>query len=332
MLKSRTIKLFAVFIAFLALVSVNAAAQGNTRAWLDNKTLYVDYDGQKQMVDMEVYEAVISPDGARVIYTKHTGGGSGDEGRTLFLYDPVLRLREPLFQFTDIIKDPVWILRDARNFILYTRGKGSNHINDTVVLFDLEPRRTLLTFPGSITGIIPGGGVSYMTYTDSGSPESQYDFYVDEFVNHVGPPDGSFAMASSQLQSSVNDYSPMRAFDGNYRTAWIEGAEGNGAGEWIEMEFPDKVNLKKIYIVTGFHKTHADFGDLFPLNARLKSGVIEFDGGKKVDVTFLDSKDPQLINLGPGITAKTVKLTVNETFAGLEWDDLCISEIMFEMG
>lgn len=282
MLKSRTIKLFAVFMTLLALASFSAAAQGDTRAWLDNKVLYVEYGGQKQMVDMEVHEAVVSPDGAKVIYTKRTGGGPGDEGRTLFLYDPILRLREPLFQFTDIIRNPVWIRRDTRDFILYTRGKGNEHVNDTVVLFDLEPRRTLLTFPGSITGSIAGGGISYMTYSDSGSPEGQCEFYVDEYVNHVQPPEGSFATASSQLQSSANDYSPMLAFDGNYRTAWIEGADGNGAGEWVEMEFQEAIHLEKIYILTGFHKTHADFGDLFPMNARLKSAVLEFEGDKRL--------------------------------------------------
>lgn len=48
-------------------------------------------------------------------------------------------------------------------------------------------------------------------------------------------------------------------------------------------------------------------------------------------MSFVDSKEPQLINLGPGIATKSMKLTINETFAGLEWDDLCISEIMFEI-
>ena len=40
-------------------VSLNAYAKPATRAWLDNKTLYVEYGGQKQMVDMEIPITII---------------------------------------------------------------------------------------------------------------------------------------------------------------------------------------------------------------------------------------------------------------------------------
>lgn len=329
---TRIIKVIAISIILLGLLIVCALAKPLTRAWLDKNVLYVEYGGRKQMVDMEVHEAVISPDGEKIIYTKRTGGGVGDEGRTLFLYDPVLRLREPLFQFTDIIKDPTWIRRDERDFILYTRGRGGGSITDSVVLFDLGPRHTLLTFPGSITGTVAGGGVSYMTYTESGASDGLHEFYVDEFVEHGLPAEGFFAMASSQLETSVADYSPMRAFDGDWRTSWIEGVDGDGIGEWLEVEFAEPIYIKKIYVITGFHKTHADFGDIFTLNSRLRSATIEFDDNREVEVNFLDTKEPQMIDLGDGIVTKTVHLTIKEAYPGTEWDDLCISEIMFETG
>lgn len=329
---TRIVRYVTISILLFILLGVCSIAAPATRAWIDKKVLYVEYGGRKQMVDMEVHEAVISPDGEQLIYTKHTGGGVGNEGRTLFLYDPVLRLREPLFQFTDLIKDPVWIQRNERDFILYTRGRSSDVASNSVVLFDLGPRHTLLTFPGRITGTVPGGGVSYTKYTDTGTPEGQYEFFVDEFVDHGLPAEGFFAMASSQLETTVSDYSPMRMFDGNWRTAWIEGLEGDGIGEWIEVEFSEAMHIKKIFVLTGFHKTHADFGDLFTLNSRLKKVVIEFDEGQEIEVNFLDTKEPQMIDLGDGVVSSTFRLTIKEAYSGAEWDDLCISEIMFETG
>jgi len=317
-------------IVFILVPSITASAATGTQAWLDNNTLYVQYGDQKQMVDMEVYEAIVSPDGNSIIYAKRTGGGKGDTGRSLFIYDPSKRLREPLFQFTDIIKSLTWVKRLDRDFILYTRGKSGSIGDDMVVLFDLGTRGTLISFPGTIKGTIPGGGVSYTTYEKSGKASGEYEFYVDEFIDHTPVTAGAFINASSQLESSATDYSPMQAFDGNWRTAWIEGIEGDGVGEWVNVKFPKPTSIKKIYIITGFHKTHADFGDLFKMNSRLKAATIEFDGGKKIDVNFADTKLPQLIDLGDKISTSTFKLTIKEAYTGEQWKDLCISEIIFQ--
>ena len=317
-------------LGLILLPSITASASTGTQAWLDNNTLYVQYGDQKQMVDMEVYEAIVSPDGNSIIYAKRTGGGKGDTGRSLFIYEPAKRLREPLFQFTDIVKSLTWIKRLDRDFILYTRGKGGNAADDMVVLFDLGTRRTLISFPGTIKATIPGGGVSYTAYDQSGKASGDSEFYVDEFIDHTPITTGTFINASSRLESSATDYSPMQAFDGDWRTAWIEGAEGDGIGEWVDAKFPKPTSIRKIYIITGFHKTHADFGDLYKMNSRLKAATIEFDGGKKIDVNFADTKLPQLIDLGDGITTSTFKLTIKEAYTGAKWTDLCISEIIFE--
>jgi hypothetical protein len=242
------------------------------------------------------------------------------------------RLREPLFQFTDLIKNPMWIKRHDKDFILYNRARSGSLVDDTIVLVDLGTRRTLITFSGSIKGTVPGGGITYMTYDDSSQPSGQYEFYVDEFVEHTPLPEGAFITASSHLGATAADYRPAQAFDGNWRTSWIEGVDGDGIGEWIDVEFPQPVELKKIFIVTGFHKTHADFGDLFKMNSRLGKATIEFSGGQKIDVSFMDTKKPQLVNLGAGVTTDTFRMTIKEAYSGSEWDDLCISEIMFEFG
>lgn len=68
------------------------------------------------------------------------------------------------------------------------------------------------------------------------------------------------AAASSVLASKNGQYKPENAFDGDYTTAWVEGAEGNGIGEWVQVnvgrgnEF-GTISELIIEIANGYQKT-----------------------------------------------------------------------------
>ncbi|MCX8009337.1 MAG: hypothetical protein N3A54_06625, partial [Patescibacteria group bacterium] len=73
-------------------------------------------------------------------------------------------------------------------------------------------------------------------------------------------------------------YSPQKAFDGNINTAWVEGVEGDGIGEYILFYVPiknsrydskpAKINLS---IINGYAKNE----HLYKINNRVKEFCLE---------------------------------------------------------
>jgi hypothetical protein len=62
--------------------------------------------------------------------------------------------------------------------------------------------------------------------------------------------------ASSALKSTgPGAYGPAMLFDGKKETAWVEGARGDGAGEWVEVAFDDAVSLEGFLLVPGYARS-----------------------------------------------------------------------------
>ena len=62
--------------------------------------------------------------------------------------------------------------------------------------------------------------------------------------------------ASSTLQSKQpGRYSVKNAFDGDSTTAWVEGVEGDGAGQSITVEFLENVAVKGFLLFPGYTKS-----------------------------------------------------------------------------
>ncbi|MCX8009338.1 MAG: hypothetical protein N3A54_06630 [Patescibacteria group bacterium] len=86
-------------------------------------------------------------------------------------------------------------------------------------------------------------------------------------------------------------YSPQKAFDGNINTAWVEGVEGDGIGEFIIFPInilgsrydqkPPKINLK---IINGYAKNKK----LFLLNNRVKKVLFEV---YEAPITFISNAE-----------------------------------------
>ncbi|MBA2526333.1 MAG: hypothetical protein H0V18_11235 [Pyrinomonadaceae bacterium] len=67
-----------------------------------------------------------------------------------------------------------------------------------------------------------------------------------------------------------NTYDPANTIDGNKGTAWIEGAEGPGWGEWIRFEFDREINLHRVLILPGYFKSPA----IWARNNRFRSHFV----------------------------------------------------------
>ncbi|HET6648041.1 MAG TPA: discoidin domain-containing protein, partial [Pyrinomonadaceae bacterium] len=72
------------------------------------------------------------------------------------------------------------------------------------------------------------------------------------------PPLKIKATASSvRYAVQSNTYDPSNAIDGNKGTAWIEGVDGPGWGEWIRFDFDREINLHRVLILPGYFKSPA---------------------------------------------------------------------------
>lgn len=87
-------------------------------------------------------------------------------------------------------------------------------------------------------------------------------------------------MTSSQL----NGYPPINAVDDNVNTAWVEGAEGDGIGEWLEFEAAGIHEVSGIKLINGYAKSE----DLYYANNRIKKLRIELPGVTTIEKSLED--------------------------------------------
>jgi hypothetical protein len=133
------------------------------------------------------------------------------------------------------------------------------------------------------------------------------------------------AAASSTLQASqTNSYGVTNLLDGDVTTAWNEGQDGNGIGEWVQFNFSQDVVILRIEIANGYQKDDQRYQG----NPRVQSLKVEYSNGTSQLVDLLDNKQLQIITpTREPITS--VRLVIVSVYPGAEWDDTALSEVRF---
>jgi hypothetical protein len=136
------------------------------------------------------------------------------------------------------------------------------------------------------------------------------------------------ADASSVLKAtSTNSYRATNLIDGDLTTAWEEGAEGPGLGEWVRFEFSRPLVIARIEIANGCQKDE----ERFLGNPRIKSMKVEYSNGETALIDLADSIEPQSID-AIGEPVEWVKLTIVSVYDGDHWEDTALSEVrVFEL-
>lgn len=143
---------------------------------------------------------------------------------------------------------------------------------------------------------------------------------------HVGQ-----AEASSYDKNDWNrfeeNYLPLYVADDDPVTAWTEGAEGDGPGQWLRlhhstMKGATRVRLK---IRNGYQKSPK----LFAANARARKVSIKLlPGGATVERELTDSQGWQEVVVEqPSGELSGLELKIVSTFPGKKYADLCISDV-----
>ena len=121
-------------------------------------------------------------------------------------------------------------------------------------------------------------------------------------------------------------YEAEKALDGSMMTAWVEGAEGPGIGEWIRFDFDKEVKLRRIFIAPGYFKSL----QIWQKNNRVAAAVFYFSDGNSREYRFPDRMEEQKIEAG-GVRTKWVRVEIKQVyFAQSDSEDTAISQVTFE--
>lgn len=130
---------------------------------------------------------------------------------------------------------------------------------------------------------------------------------------------------SSMLKPQYgNSYGAVNLFDASTGTAWVEGASGNGIGEWITIEFEALRRVKSIHVQNGYQKSP----DIFAKNNRVRQIRVLFSGGESQIFILDDKLSAQLLSLRPPVSAYWMQFIIDDVWAGNKYTDTAITKLL----
>jgi hypothetical protein len=144
-----------------------------------------------------------------------------------------------------------------------------------------------------------------------------------------GGPDS--ILASSELQPNGKlDYKPDNCHDFSLRTAWVEGASGNGIGQSLTYRFR-KLGppVTDVLIYNGYMKSEQAWKD----NARVKQLKLYINNKPYAILNLKDTTALQIFKIGTHQGKKGdlfLKFEIVEVYKGNKYEDVAISEIEFD--
>jgi F5/8 type C domain-containing protein len=134
------------------------------------------------------------------------------------------------------------------------------------------------------------------------------------------------SVTASSVRYSVqsNTYDPANIIDGARKTAWIEGVDGPGLGEWLKFNFDREIDLHRILILPGYFKST----DIWKGNNRLAAAKFYFSDGSSRFFNFPDRMERQTLDVG-SVKTHWVRLEISDVYYGTD-PDTAISEVAFE--
>ncbi|NVO14755.1 MAG: caspase family protein [Rhodoplanes sp.] len=130
--------------------------------------------------------------------------------------------------------------------------------------------------------------------------------------------------ASSVLQPQLgNTYGVRNLFGGDISAAWVEGAAGDGTGEWVTVAFDGERTVRAVVVNNGYEKST----DLYVKNGRVQTLRLVFSTGESRTVTLQDRLGPQTIALDRPVHAHWVQFVIDRTYRGTTYTDTAISKL-----
>jgi len=130
---------------------------------------------------------------------------------------------------------------------------------------------------------------------------------------------------SSVLRSQLgNSYGAQNLFAGSSASAWVEGRDGNGVGEWITIEFDGMRLVKSLTVRNGYQKSN----DIFQKNNRVRQLRVMFSQGETQTFTLPDRLGSEQISLLKPVKAYWMKFIIDDVWAGNRYTDTAITKLV----
>ncbi len=136
----------------------------------------------------------------------------------------------------------------------------------------------------------------------------------------------TYANASSVLESSqYGDYIASNVIDNNKATAWVEGVDGDGIGEYVTLFADVNAPVNGIKILNGYNKN----ADIFAKNNRAARVRITLSTGDIYETQLVDSYNTYtIVDFGGPKAIEGMKIEILSVYPGSKYQDTCISEII----
>lgn len=129
--------------------------------------------------------------------------------------------------------------------------------------------------------------------------------------------------ATSYLTEKTTAHTPDRIADGSLSTAWVEGAEGQGLGESVSLQFTGTYLVTGLRIYAGYQKSE----DLYYKNSRPQSIMVTFSDGTQETFSLEDQMGEQQLTLTQPRATESVTITIEAVYPGSRYQDTVISDL-----
>ena len=152
------------------------------------------------------------------------------------------------------------------------------------------------------------------TASTEAPPQPQEDEPKTEETNAAGPVFENYFASSirTPMQSggTTVEYGAVQAFDGDWSTAWCEGASGVGIGEWVEARANDPQLVSGVRILNGYYKSE----NLYYKNNAVSRLKIVTEGGEAIYSLALNTDGYQEILFGSPVETKYIRFVIEDVF------------------
>lgn len=132
--------------------------------------------------------------------------------------------------------------------------------------------------------------------------------------------------ASSTYSGDRATHDAINLLDGDTKTNWTEGVQGDGIGEYVEFTFVDNYLLNAIFIYPGNQYDEDRYLD----NSRPEKVSVTFSDGTTIGFTLKDMMDGQAMVMPEPVMTDSVRITIHSVFHGAKYTDTVISDVSFD--
>ncbi len=308
--------------------------------------------------DLDVYnsrlhdfEAIIDGDELDVEYEKTPVSDNDIEVTHWYTYDVTFEANQERTLVNRYwITDSAYKTGNWTYYILSTGATWKDEIEKIDIEVSFDQTGGIYFTPYDLTNVQPGG----FTYNEDKNtinwqlenlePTEEHDITI----NYLSPdrvpfecfaaPDETSDQSSSHLPAEIDEevyedsllYYPCQARDNSVNTAWVEGVEGPGIGEWLQIPLYQNKDYSRVWIFNGYGSSQS----IWEKNNRVKTAKLTFEGypeyGQILEFADSDTYGTTEFVLDQTISnSEYAQIEILEVYPGKEFDDTAISEVNF---